>query len=340
MKKFIFNIIRFSSFGIIPLIILGSLYIYFDPFKVLYVYNSFYETHAVTLDRDYVSTETFIKNNKKVNYNSFIFGNSRSIFYQVSDWKTYLNNNATCFHFDASGESLWALSKKVEYIDKIGNSIDNVLLILDYATLSQDKPKSGHLGIISPALVGNSNIVEFHKTFFSAFMNPKFLYAFLDYKIFGKIKTYMKEGYLLDDRPLDYDLFTNEVRFDYFENLIKQNENMYYTQQRLSVFYSRDTTSQQFSPKCIYDSQKKILENIATIIKIHNTKIKVIINPLYDQQKLNDSDLTYLKNTFGKENLFDFSGINKFTNDYRNYYETEHYRPQVAREILKIIYNK
>jgi hypothetical protein len=320
--------------------ILGSLYLYFDPFKVLYDYNSFYETNAVTLDRDYVSTETFIKNNKKINYNSFIFGNSRSIFYQVSDWKRYLNNNAICFHFDASGESLWALGKKAEYIDKIGNNIDNVLLILDYATLNQDKPKSGHLGIISPALVENSNIIEFHKTFFSAFLAPNFLYAFLDYKISGKIKSYMKKGFLLDDRPLDYDLITNEERFDYFENLIKENENTYYTQQRLSVFYPRNTASQQFSPKCIYDSQKNILENIASIIKKHNTNLKVIISPVYDQLKLDNSDLEYLKNTFGKENVFDFSGINKFTNDYRNYYEPNHYRPHVAREILNIIYRK
>ena len=36
--------------------------------------------------------------------------------------------------------------------------------------------------------------------------------------------------------------------------------------------------------------------------------------------KLNESDLIYLKDTFGEDNVFDFSGINEFTNDYRNYY--------------------
>jgi len=340
MKIFITNIIRFSAFGIIFIIILGLPYLYFDPFKVLYDYNSFYETTAVTLDKDYVSTETFIKNSENLDYNSFILGNSRSIFYQVSDWKKHLNNNAICFHFDASAESLWALNKKVEYIDKKGNNIQNILLILDYSILIQDKPNTGHLFIISPALVGESNIVEFHRTFFLAFLTPKFLYAFFDYKISGKVKPYMKKGSLLDDRPLDYDLSTNEERFDYFENQIKENENIYYSQQRLSVFYPRDTTNQKFSKKCIYNSQKTLLENIATITKKHNTKIKVIINPLYDQLKLDESDLKYLKSTFGAENVFDFSGINKFTNDYRNYYETSHYRPQVAREILSIVYEE
>ena len=54
--------------------------------------------------------------------------------------------------------------------------------------------------------------------------------------------------------------------------------------------------------------------------------------------KLNESDLIYLKDTFGEDNVFDFSGINEFTNDYRNYYEISHYRPHVARKILEIVY--
>ena len=64
-----------------------------------------------------------------------------------------------------------------------------------------------------------------------------------------------------------------------------------------------------------------------------------MISPLYNKMKLHNEDLEYLKKVFGETNVFDFSGINKFTNDYRNYYESSHYRPHVAREILKIVYN-
>jgi hypothetical protein len=45
-----------------------------------------------------------------------------------------------------------------------------------------------------------------------------------------------------------------------------------------------------------------------------------------------------LSGIFGTERVFDFSGVNEFTTDFRNYYEESHYRPQVAREILKRIY--
>ncbi|KAA6318040.1 hypothetical protein EZS27_031899 [termite gut metagenome] len=46
-------------------------------------------------------------------------------------------------------------------------------------------------------------------------------------------------------------------------------------------------------------------------------------------------DLEYLENVFGEDNVFDFLGINTFTQDYTNYYDDSHYRPHVAREIMK-----
>lgn len=339
MKHFIIKIFTFSLFSIIPIFILGIVYLNLDPFKVLKTYDSFYDENAtgwVGINKDYVSTTTFIRNNEKRDYNSFIFGNSRSIFYQIDDWKKYLDLNSKCYHFDASGEALWALNKKMEFIDKQGNSLDNILLILDYSTIIQDKPKEGHLFIISPPLVNNSNLFDFHKTFFSAFLNPKFLFTYLDFTLTGKVKPYMKKSNLLDDRPRNYDINSNEIRYDYFEDLIQKNK--YYTPERLSVFYERDTITQIYSPQCIFESQKGIFNDIKAIINKHNSQVKIIISPLYNQMKLNDQDIVYLKDIFGANNVFDFSGINKYTNDYKNYYENSHYRPHVARELLKFAY--
>lgn len=338
MKKFINDTIHFLLIGGIPLLILVISYLVLDPFKVIKSYESFFDSNekgSVGINQDYVSTTTFINNSKSINYNSFIFGNSRSIFYQVSDWKKHISKNSKCFHFDASDEALWALNKKIEFIDGKDVKIENVLLILDYETLKQDKPKSGHLFIISPSLINNSNIIDFHTTHFFAFLSPKFLYTYIDYQISGEVKSYMKKSNLLDDIPRNYDISTNEIRFDYFEDLI--NENNYYTAERLSVFYDRDTL-QIFSPQCIMENQKAILANIQSILKKQNTKVKIVISPLYDQKKLNEIDLSYLKYLFGTDNVFDFSGINRFTNDYRNYYESSHYRPHVASEIMAEIY--
>jgi hypothetical protein len=335
MEGFLKKTSIFIMIGLIPFIIVGFLYLRFDPFKVLYDYKCYIETNkkaTVTLDKDYVSTSTFIYNNKIQNYNSFIFGNSRSIFFEIDDWKPHLKNESRCFHFDATGESLWAINKKINFINKSGNEIKNVLFVLDYATLVQDHGSNTHLGIISPQLVDYSNIFKFHKTFFFAFLDPEFFFTYMDYKVSRKVKQYMKEGNIMDHRKRDYDSITNEMRFSYFENLIKNNE--YYTPKRLSVFYKRDTLNQLLSQRCIGENQRKMLENIVIITKQHKTNIKIIISPLYDQKKINPKDLNYIINLFGKKNVFDFSGINSFTNDYRNYYESSHYRPHVAKKIL------
>lgn len=342
MKSFLVHLLRFSLIGGIPfLFITGTLYLVLDPFKVVQHYDSFIDSGAkgaVTLDKDYVSTQTFINNSPRTAYNSFIFGNSRSIFYEVSDWKKHLPQTANCFHFDASGESLDALTKKVAFIDRKGNDIQHILLVLDYSVLLQDEARTDHIGIIHPALVNHANIFNFHSVFFFAFLNPKFMYAFLDYKISGKVKPYMKNDHLLDDRERTYDASINEMQFDYFEKLIRENK--FYTPERLTVFYQRDTTTQHYSAVSINKNQMAMLTSIHDISKKHHTDVKVVISPLYDQVKLNEKDLAYLKNLFGAENVFDFSGINRFTNDYRNYYEDSHYRPHVTRELLNILYEQ
>ncbi len=336
MKKFIISFLLFLS----PLILILGIYIYLDPFKVIKSYTTFFdesEKGRVGLNQDYISTTTFDNNYKTENYNSFIFGNSRSIFYQISDWKKHLSPDSRCYHFDASGESLFSINKKIQYIDKKGLEIKNVLLILDFSTLIQDKSKSGHLFIISPQLVDYSNIKDFHFTFFKAFLTPKLFYAFIDFKITGKVKPYMKKDFLLDDRPRNYDIKINELRYDFFEDLI--NSNNYYTPERLSVFHDRSAT-QNYSPISINKNQKTFLGNIHNIFIKHNTDYKIIISPLYDQIKLNSEDFEYLKILFGENNVFDYSGINEITKDYRNYYESAHYRPHVSRKIMNEIYKK
>ncbi len=341
MKFFIKSLAKFAIIGVIPFLLFLLLYVSLDPFKVIYKYDSFYEAEScgyVGINKEFISSTTFENNRLNgINYDSFIFGNSRSIFYQVSDWETKLPLASKCFHFDASGESVWGLNNKIMYIDSLGTKINNALIIIDYSTLFQDKPRSGHLFITSPLLTKKSNYLEFHITFFKAFLSPIFLYAYLDFKINGKIKPYMREKYLLDDTPIDYQKQTNEVQLKYFEELIEHNQ--YYDSKRLSFFYSRDTI-QTYSQIAINKNQRLLLENIHNILTKQKTKFKIVISPLYDQKKLNSTDLSYLANLFGADNVFDFSGINEFTNDYRNYYENSHYRPHIAKEIINIIYSK
>ena len=323
-----------------PFVVLIVLYFYVDPFKVIKNYSSFYRSgypQYVVLNKGFVSTATFDRYNSIYHYNSFVLGNSRSIFYEVSDWVPYLNGINKCFHFDASNENIYGIYKKVKYLDFKMSQIDNVLLILDHSTLSDAKPHAeGHLFIIPPQLENNQNFFQFHLAFIKSFLNPRLLFGLMDLNLFGEIRTYMKKASLFDDRPVVYDLISNEIRFEYFEEMIDEDESLYY-QSRKHLFYTR-TGKREYSRPSIYSEQKKCLEEIKRIFNKHKTNYKIIINPLYDQIALNQNDLNYLDNLFGAQNVFDFSGINEYTNDYKNYYETSHYRPQVARRIIQAIY--
>ena len=83
-----------------------------------------------------------------------------------------------------------------------------------------------------------------------------------------------------------------------------------------------------------------MLNEIQRIFAKHHTDFKIILSPNYEQEKLNPADRELLNTFFGKSNIYDFSGINSFTNNTDNYYETAHYKPQVCDSIMAIVYGK
>jgi hypothetical protein len=86
--------------------------------------------------------------------------------------------------------------------------------------------------------------------------------------------------------------------------------------------------------------QKQLLEKIKEVLAEDHTNYKIVISPLYDQLKLNTNDLNYLYLEFGRQNVYDFSGINDITRDKYTYYENSHYRPFIASRIMDSIYSK
>ena len=56
---------------------------------------------------------------------------------------------------------------------------------------------------------------------------------------------------------------------------------------------------------------------MAEVFQTHHTNCKIIISPEYKQIRMNPADVEQLKNIFGSEHVYDFSGINQYTNDIR-----------------------
>lgn len=333
MKKFILKILFFS----LPFWLLFILYFILDPFKVIYSYESYFDTQVngtVFLNTDYIATTNFENKYNRYHYTSFIFGNSRAWFYRVSDWQKMIGDEPA-YHFDAAGETIYALHKKVMYLDKKDVELKNALLILDPDILSEVEPKSGHLGVISPQLVDYRNWIDFHIASITGFMNIQFLYAYLDFKLTGKLKPYMQRNHLIESRPFRYNPVTNEISFNFYEKMIRENQ--YYTEKKRKEFYERASTEEYLPPR-IEEPQEKMLREIAHVFEKHNTNVKVIISPLYDQKHMAKEDVLQLATIFGSSVVFDFSGKNSITENYINYYETSHYRPVVAGKLIQRVY--
>jgi hypothetical protein len=315
------------------------LYFYFDPFKVLYKYDTFFESdrpNYVNLNKDYVSTQNLLNKYKKSDYEAFILGNSRSIFYEVGMWSDYINiRPAQCYHFDASGENLFGVTQKIQLLDRLKIPVKHILIVVDPVLLSGTEDQKEYFKIKHPEL-SDKSALRFHLKHFTAFSNYTFFSAFVDFKLGGKIKPYMLEKKIFDSLPFHYDPVTNEIQMRYLEKKIKKDSLLFYAERR-SFFYTRPAIEKMSDP-VLYEKQKKMLRTIQDYANINNVSIKIVISPLYDQLRIDKTDLNYLEQLFGKSNVFDFSGKNNFTENVGNYYEDSHYRPHVAQKIMEYIY--
>lgn len=330
MKLFIQRIILFS----IPFMLLIGAFVYLDLFRIFNHYDDYSKGSRIGINRGFVSTMTYINQKDTYHYDSFIFGNSRSIAYYEEEWRKYIPQESSVYHFDASGGSVAGLYYKVKYIDEHNGHLNNALFVLDHDLLSQTELK-GYLFRTPPVLEDYKNLSPFLLDHFSAFIDFKFIFALIDFNITHEYKEYM--GNYISAREKLVRLKSNEARWDYNEQEIQNGT--YYTEERLKVFEDWQHPDSLLLP--VIDDERKIyLQETAKILDKHHTSFKVVISPLFDQIRLNTDDLMFLKETFGKGNVYDFSGPNKRNSDYHNFYENSHYRPCVANDILKIIYSK
>lgn len=321
----------------IPFVAFVLLYIYMDPFKVIRNYKSYYtsgEPSYISLNKDFISTQNWLNHYKEYNYDAYILGNSRSMFYQVESWSKYINTPYNkCYHFDASGESLYGIAKKVDFLHQQGAPIKHCLIVVDSEALNQAENSTGHLFLKDPNISGDNKFI-FQVESMKAFFDFKFLTSYLDFKFSGKVKDYMKKEFLLDDRPFYYDYVTNEVQQKYFEEMIAKNPADYY-EPRKDIFTPR---APKTADPVLKAPHLELLKGMKKVFEEAGTDYKIVISPLYNQVKINPADLSILKSIFGKEQVFDFSGVNALTSDIKNYYETSHYRPHVADSVMKIVY--
>ena len=304
---------------------------YLDPFLVLRDYDR-YDQAIVALNRDYVSTHLFQKNYSKYLYNSFFFGSSRTISFNSNDWKKHLKKDDSPFKFDAAGENLFGIYKKIKYLDDNGIRLENVVILFCRDAVFKIKNYDGHLTIKHPDVSKESKL-SFHLTFFKTYMNIQFLTGYYYYLI-TKNENSLTKGVIQIDR-LTLDERANQIGLGYLDGLIENDKDGYYNS-RKEIFY--EVENESFEDKPGFEVEHiAMLKEIRTILEKHQSNYKIVLTPLYDQKKFHPEDQKILKSIFGKQ-LFDFTGHNLITKNKYNWYENDHFRPYIGDSLLKIIY--
>lgn len=325
----------------VPILLVMIYYIIADPFKIIYKYDSFFILEGVNyvdLDHDYVSVQNYDNHNAEYHYNSFILGNSRSRYYLVEHWKKHFDSTAVCYHLDASNETLKGMYLKLEYVSKY-SPINNCLIVLDAMILKEPEVnKRAFVFYPAPQTTPEPDGIDFFLSGFKSFVNPRFLFAFTDMKLFGKSRNYWRTWNVFNFGYRKYDFRWNESQWPEKEDQIEKG-----------TYYQKQVMDDYFKPRpevvlpelpCISQKQEEILELILKIFIENNTDYRIVICSGYDQKALANEDYTILCSIFGEDRVYDFSGKNDYTEDYHNFYDNGHYRPHIADSIMLRVYSE
>ncbi len=315
--------------------VLLTIYFVNDPFKTVYHYKSYFPENGiqyVILNNDYTAVETFLGNYKRQKYDSYIFGNSRGLLFHIDKWQNHVQG--TCFQFSASNESLFGIERKIALIDERGLKIKNALLVIDhelYNRVDESSKFPKH-----PLLSGKSEI-DFKINSLKGFFDKDFLLQYMPFLFTHNVKKTFFTNVLNTERS-EYNYITNDMTFPDLDPSIDADTASYYGERR-KIFETKAKLP-EFYDKTLKDKNKELFKNIKKIFDKNGTKYKIIISPLYYSSRTNPEDYATLCDIFGKDNIFDFSGINEITIDKYNYYENSHFRPRIANKIMDSIYKK
>jgi hypothetical protein len=275
-----------------------------------------------------ISTKKLL-NNSTIEYNSFVFGSSRS----TSIYACYLQKKipgSQFFHYGNWNETVGGIYAKLHLIDSLGLSIDNVFIYFD-----TDYTFRGD-GKCSPAdhylLTKNSKFSYLKRHFNSFYKNFSVdkLRIILGLKVEGKVYP----NKLSDVHTNDYNHICSPEIIDGYGDV---NTSQVFIQKidslKASGFLYTRSDSVIYNEKMISDTEALVLKKMLSIFKKHNTNYTIVITPVYDQHKFNAEDSVLLYSLFG-ENIHDFSGINKITQNEYNYPDRKHFQPYITKMII------
>jgi len=332
--KNMFSVLKKVALFSLPFMVILIWYLIADPFLVLYNHDDYNKNFYIDKNLDFTTTEVYMKNSDVVDYNSFIFGGSTSLYITPTDWKRHLGADSEVFSFNASGEHLTGIWSKLNYITTHGHQVKNALLVFDvdatFGRFVNDNPIFMKHFEVYP-----SSRLNFQYKYFLNFINIRFLVPLIHYSITKEYYPYMSNT--LKKEYYYYDPISNEYHNEGILEVLQTDSLAYYETRkgRFGVPKGPDFEVEAgITPEFL-----KMLTEIKEIFEHNSTDYRILICPAYNQKIFNREDLSKLQSIFGEQFIFDFSGMNEISVNKSNYYDEFHFKRYVGARMMDKIYS-
>ena len=329
MKRFVITILLFIA---IPLILLVGIYLWTDPFRCIHAFDI---NDVDATNREYLSTELFLRNNPTYHYNSFVFSSSRGGGINMYQWKQYLPIGAQPFLFQAWGESLTGIERKLEYLFENNVPIDNALLLFDIpGTFAKNQLPHEALSMKHYIFTGHSKFGYNAMQFFNFIQKPSLWKNNIINMMCG-----VQVACVSDTITNDWEA-TNRCNYTELpsQDSLKQCSEM--TRHTFFEKMAHADGAVQVSEPLINAHFEKQLRHIREMLDANHTDYHIVITPApcYVSQSINPKDMELLRTIFGEGRVHDYSGKNEITEDYNNFSDPGHFGLRVGYMIIEDIY--
>ena len=325
-----------SLFLALPFIALIGLYIVKDPFMILREYDDYDRPEFVLSNIGHISWLKFKKNNPSKHYDSFILGASCTAAYQSNFWQKHIKGSV--IRLTSNNNSLYELVEMLEALEKEPHQkINNILIVSEPILLAVDKEESGVLHAF-PTEVSGKSMISLNIDYLKAFFDIPFLSAYIKHNFFG-ISNDATKLYLNDNKCFA-DHYTNDaVGIRVKEQEINSKGETVFYKERQEQFAGVDTMHRETMPALFGDSQIALFKRVKAVAQRHNTNLKIAIGPNLETGYMNPKDDAILREIFGDKNVVNYNvPAYKDLEKKENFYDKVHYRPHIAKQILRDLY--
>ena len=302
--------------------LLLATYVVLDPFRVIWSHDDavaqWGDSLQVNINQGHVSAMNFMRYDNLRHYDTFIMGSSMSQNYKVEDLVEHGYGDSSIYHFDAWQETLQGIADKLTFLERRGNRISNVLIIIEEEMLHRDVDDNDFRFMRSPITSPQVSTMAFHWKFFKNFLNVDVMRILLNPR--GNSEAAVAQGIVTHDVP-NRNPVLNESSYEYFDSLIATSPDQFFTAERLA---NREITavSTVDGPQ-LHGERERQARQVAEILKRNNTNYIVIVPPRYGRRTLCDHDRVALYEIFGNDRVFDFSDHPTMSRDPRCYYDRD-----------------